>query len=103
MVHFPDEEPFESQVPNLWLSSRKSAPAFKFSKRGKAAFGQAKKKAKRAAEPAGKEAEATVGSSESGKSNQERVPSSWYAAGGAAASRMLRPALLHREGSDPWH
>ena len=36
MVRFPDEEPFESQVPNLWLSSRKSAPAFKFSKRGKA-------------------------------------------------------------------
>ena len=49
MVHFPDEEPFQSQVPNLWLSSRKSAPAFKFSKRGKAAFGKAKKKAKRAA------------------------------------------------------
>ncbi|CAJ1397113.1 unnamed protein product [Effrenium voratum] len=71
MVYFPDEEPFESQVPNLWLSSRKSTPAFKFSKRGKAAFGKAKKKAKRAAEPAGKEAEATVGSSESGESNQE--------------------------------
>ena len=27
----------------------------------------------------------------------------WHAAGGAAASRVLRPALLHREGSDPWH
>ena len=71
MVYFPDEEPFESQVPNLWLSSRKSTPAFKFSKRGKAAFGKAKKKAKRAAEPAGKEAEDIVGSSESCESNQE--------------------------------
>ena len=111
MVHFPDEEPFESQVPNLWLSSRKSAPAFKFSKRGKAAFGKAKKKAKRAAEPAGKEAEATVGSSKSGESNQELLAAaapleleSWNGyplagmpQGGAAASRMLRPALLHRE------
>ncbi|CAJ1393051.1 unnamed protein product, partial [Effrenium voratum] len=36
-----------------------------------AALGKAKKKAKRASEPAGKEAEAAVGSSESGESNQE--------------------------------
>ena len=99
MVYFPDEEPFKSQVPNLWLSSCKSTPAFK---RGKA-LGKAKKKAKRASEPAGKEAEAAVESSKSGKSNQkllpgaseagvlEWLPFSWHAAEGVAACQICTP------------